>query len=266
MKFFIESVATRPAIVALGIRLPERVAVDEQQHVGTEHRAPAGGHAAVAVQAIHDDVALAVIVTFCARCKSIQGAPCARDDRVVLQIGNARSRNDLSQRFLPLAVAWRDQAPLEGGEDIGLASCLSPQRERENRICRDTPRSARRSRSSSAPVRRRALPPPVPASRHLRLRVRPNRDAHEAAPAARRWWHRLLQRPSQRARRRRSRTAAAPTHARRPRATVRTPIPSLRRSPRDIPFISADRPRVIQLRKTTSPSTRTSRRFQPRPS
>ena len=49
-------------IVAGGVGGPERVAVEQHQDVRAEYRAPAGGRDAVAVQAVDDDVALAVII------------------------------------------------------------------------------------------------------------------------------------------------------------------------------------------------------------
>ena len=64
MKFFIESVATRFGVVAGGVGRPEGVAVEQHGDVGAEDRRLALGRVPVAMQAVDDDVALAVVVSF----------------------------------------------------------------------------------------------------------------------------------------------------------------------------------------------------------
>ena len=52
------------AVVAFRVGLPEGIAVQEQQHVRTEHRAATGRGRAVAVEAIRNDITLTVVVAF----------------------------------------------------------------------------------------------------------------------------------------------------------------------------------------------------------
>ena len=61
MKFFIESVAIEPGVVAGRVGGPEGVAVEQHQHAGAEHRALTSGRPTVAVEAIDDHVAFAVV-------------------------------------------------------------------------------------------------------------------------------------------------------------------------------------------------------------
>ena len=59
-------------VIAGGVRGPERIAIDQHQHVGAKHRTLTLRHLAIAIQAIDDDVALAVVIALPAAGKSFQ--------------------------------------------------------------------------------------------------------------------------------------------------------------------------------------------------
>ena len=216
------------AVVSFGVGLPERVAVQEEEHVRAKHRACRRGGPAVAIQAIRDDVALAVVVTLRAGDKS-----CSRLHRVFQS--EARDAEHLSQRFLMFDIARRGQPALQRIEHIVPSCCPSRRTRTGTRTVSRYAAFRCCTRSNSSRVQRikpGARPARVP-TRPTSSRVCRDQDAHaKARPAA-------LRAPPPRppssrgAMRRAWQTAASPTRARRPTATLRRSTRARQRSRRD---------------------------------
>ena len=148
-------------VVTLGVGFPERLAVEDQQDVGAEHREPPVG-ASVPVEAIRNDIAFAVVVALGTACESVH-------EITFLQPETARCGTPAAA--LP-GVRYRASrgADVRARSEYRASCCPSRRIEMETRTSRDTPHST--SKPLELVACQRIEPAPAcsrcDACRHLR--------------------------------------------------------------------------------------------------